>query len=442
MSHLHGPVTHPPTLDRSIGFVAATAMVVGTIIGASIFVQPSVITARVPSVSAIAITWLLAGALTLVGALVAAELASALPRSGGVYVFLTEAWGPWLGFLWGWAMFWSMHSGILAAIAVVFARYVGVFVPLGPVGLKVVAATGVVAVSLVNVIGVKAGARVQSTLTAAKVGAVLLIVAAAWILGPREAVAAAEAAGPITAGNMLLAIGAGLFAFGGWHMVTYAADETVTPERTIPRSLVAGVLIVTVCYVALNLAYLHVLPLSAVRTSRSLAADAANAILGSGGAALAAGIVVVSTLGALNGIALAGPRVYYAMANDRLLFSWLGNVHATWRTPHRAIAIQAVWTVVLVITGSYESLFSRVIYTEWIFFALMALGLMRLRSRPDYAPRFRIAGYPVLPLLFAAASLAVAAGPILNDTRDSLWGLGLVAAGLPVYWIWRNKVRK
>ena len=433
------PVTPPHTLERSIGFVAATAMVVGTIIGASIFVQPSVITTRVPSVAGITLTWLIAGLLTLAGALVAAELASALPRSGGVYVFLTEAWGPPLGFLWGWAMFWSMHSGILAAIAVVFARYVGVFVPLSPVGLKVVASLGIALVSLVNMFGVKAGARVQATFTAAKVAAVVLLVLLAWVLGPRQPVMPSEHFGPITAGNMLFAVGAGLFAFGGWHMVTYAAEETVNPERTIPRSLVVGVTVVTLCYVALNVSYLHVLSLRDVQSSSNVAANAADAVMGSGGAALAAGIVVVSTFGALNGIALAGPRVYYAMAHDRLLFSWLGRVHPSWRTPHYATLLQALWTVVLVFTGSYVSLFSRVIYTEWIFFGLMALGLVRLRSRPGYAPRFRIPGYPVVPLLFAVASFAVAAGPIMDDPRGSMLGLALVLAGLPVFWIWKSR---
>ena len=413
-------------------------MVVGTIIGASIFVQPSVITARVPSTLGIAVTWLLAGAITLMGALVAAELASAFPRSGGVYVFLKEAYGPALGFLWGWAMLISMHSGILAAISVVFARYVGVFVALSPVGVRVVAIGGIAMVTVVNLLGVKAGARTQTLFTAAKVAAILGIVLAAFLIGPRHP-AMVDGESPlaiVTLKGVVLAVGAGLFAYGGWHMVTYAADETIDPERTIPRALLFGMMIVTVCYVTLNLAYLHLMPMPAVIASHSLAADAANVVLGSGGAALAAAIVIVSTLGALNGIALAGPRVYYAMAQDGLLFGWLGAVHPVTRTPHRATILQGLLAAALVASSSYEGLFSRVIYTEWIFFALMALGLLRLRTRPDYHPAYRVWGYPAAPLIFAAAAIAVAAGPVFNRPKDSILGLLLVVAGLPIYWIW------
>lgn len=429
----------PSNLTTAIGIAPATAMVVGTIIGASIFIQPSEITARVPSVPGIIAAWLVAGLLTLFGALVAAELASAFPRSGGVYVFLTETYGPALGFLWGWAMFWIMHSGILAAIAVVFARYVSFFIPLSPLMMKLVAIAGVAALSAVNYAGVKAGSRVQTVFTTLKVGAVLLLVAALFVLQPGHSPATAEIGGTVTAGNFLLAVGAGLFAFGGWHMVTYAADETVDAARTIPRALIAGTLLVTACYVALNAAYLHVLPLERIQASRGIAADAAAAVLGSTGAAVVAGVVVISTLGALNGIILAGPRVYYAMAKDGLLFRWAGAVHPEHGTPHRAITLQAAWTAVLILTGSYGALFRRVIYTEWIFFGLMALALFALRRRPGYTPRFKVWGYPVAPLVFALASFAIAGNEMLHAPVDSAIGMGLVLAGLPVYLIWARK---
>src|SRR5882672_4386005 len=243
----------PPELRRSIGLVPAAAMVVGTIIGASIFVQPSVITASVPSAGGVLAAWLVAGLLTLTGALVTAELASAFPRSGGVYVFLVEAFGPSVGFLWGWAMFWAMHSGILAAISVVFARYVGTFVTLGPSGLKAVAILGILLLSAVNYLGVREGSRVQTWLTTVKVAAVVLLVLVLFGAGgiPPQLAAAAPHA-PITPAGFALAVGAGVFAFGGWHMVTYAAQETVDPARTIPRALALGTLLVTACYIALN----------------------------------------------------------------------------------------------------------------------------------------------------------------------------------------------
>ena len=412
-------------------------MVAGTIIGASIFVQPSVVTRHVSSIAGAYAVWALAGALTLVGALVCAELASAFPKSGGVYVFLREAYSPALGFLWGWAMFWSMHSGIVAAIAVVVGRYAATFVPLGPAGTRGVAIAAVLALSAVNYRGIRQGSTVQTVLTLAKVGAVVAIAGAAFALGPRGgAPAAAPAAAAEEAGGaagFVLALAAGLFAFGGWHMVTYTAGETLAPERTLPRALIAGTLLVTACYIALNAAYFHVLPLDVVRSSSRVAADAADAVLGSGGAAVLAGVVCLSALGALNGIVLTGPRVYHAMARDGLLFRWLGEVHPAFGTPHRAIALQAVWASVLVATGTYETLFVQVVYTEWIFFALMAVGLLVLRRRPAYAPRFTLRGGPLLPALFVAAALLVAGYQIADASARGLIGLLLVGLGIPAY---------
>lgn len=429
-------------LSRSIGPVRATAMVVGTILGASIFVQPSVIGAQVPSLTGVFAAWTAAGVLTLAGALICAELASAFPRSGGVYVFLKEAYGPALGFLWGWAMLWSMHSGIVAAIAVVFSRYVGHFVPMGPALTRAVAIGAILTLSAINLLGVRQGSSLQAGLTIAKVVAVIGIVAIGVALGGRvpEHFVAPPNAGA-TAGGFMLAVGAGLFAFGGWHMVTYAGDETLAPERTMPRALVLGTLLVTACYIALNAVYLYVLPLDVMTASSRVAADAADVLLGSGGADVMAGVVILSTLGALSGIVLAGPRVYYAMARDGLVFRWFGDVHPTFRTPHRAIALQAVWSSVLVATGTYAQLFSRVIYTEWIFFALMAAGLLILRRRKDYVPRYTAWGFSVVPVTFIVAAVAVAVRQIVSAPLDSLIGLALVAAGLPVYFVWARRPR-
>ena len=410
-------------------------MVVGTIIGASIFVQPATVTGAVPTVLGVIAVWILAGALTLGGSLIAAELASAFPVTGGVYVYLTQAFSPALGFLWGWAMFWTMHTGIIAAIAMVFARYLGVLVPLSDVGLRVVAGGAIVALSAVNYVGVRQGSGLQSALTAAKVFAIAAVVVAAFALGPHTPVLP-NARAAVSTQNFLLAVAAGLFAFGGWHMVTYAAGETIQPQRTIPRALVVGVSIVTACYVLLNTAYLHVLPLGRVSGSTRVAADAADAVLGRGGAVLMAVLVVVSTFGALSGIVLAGPRAYLAMASDGLIFRQLGDVHARYQTPHRAILLQAVWACVLVGTGTYGVLVARVVYTEWIFFALMAIGLLLLRRRRAFAPVFRAPLGIALPVVFAAAALLVAANQIAAAPLDSLTGFAFVLSGWPVYKIW------
>jgi len=433
-----------PTLKRAIGLSHATAMVVGTIIGASIFVQPSEITGQVPTVLGIYAVWLVCGVLTLFGALVCAELASTFPESGGVYVYLREAFSPAVGFLWGWAMFWTMHSGIIAAIAVVFARYAGFFVPLGDLGTKAVAVAAVVMLSAVNYLGVRQGSVLQTVITAGKLLAIAAIIVLGFTFGgpAHEAASAATVAAPAGSfgpRDFMLALVAGLFAFGGWHMVTYNAEETRDPRTTIPRALIIGTVVVTVCYIALNAIYLHVLPMATVASSDRVAADAADAVFGRGGGAALSGLVVFSTFGALSGIILAGPRVYFAMARDGLLFQWVGAIHPKHRTPHRAIALQAVWSSVLVVTGTYRALFTRVIYTEWIFFGLMALGLILLRRRSDVTRDYSVWGYPVVPAIFALSAFAIVANQVASEPVESLTGLGLVVVGWPVYHLWARR---
>lgn len=427
-----------PALSRSLGPVRATAMVVGTIIGASIFVQPSEVTGQVPSITGALLVWAVAGVLTVFGALVTAELGSAFPEAGGTYAFLREEYSPAVGFLWGWAMFWVMHSGIIAALAMVLARYVEFFVPLGAVGIRVVAVAVILVLSAVNYVGVAHGSALQTAFTFVKVGAVLAMIVVGFALGAlaTSQTPSASPASLASPGSFGLALVAGLFAFGGWHMVTYTAEETVEPEKTIPRALVIGTLLVTACYVLLNAAYFYVLPVETVAASTRVAADAADAVLGSGGAALMSVLVVLSTFGALAGIVLAGPRAYFAMARDGLLFRWVAAVHPRRRTPHRAIVLQAIWASALVATGTYRELFTRVIYTEWLFFGLMAFGLVLLRRRESYAPRYRAWGYPVLPLVFAVSAGAIVLNQIASDPWDSVIGLGIVALGLPVYYLW------
>lgn len=434
-------------LARVIGLPSATALVVGTIIGASVFVQASEITARVPAPAVVALAWAVAGVLTLLGALVCAELASAYPQTGGVYVFLREIYGPPLGFLWGWAMFWSMHSGIVAAIATVFARYAGQFVNLSDTDTRVVAIGAIVALSGINYVGVSLGSRVQTAFTAVKVAAIVVIISVGsfWpAMAPvAEPLARASPAGAATAditlANFLLAVSAGLFAFGGWHMVTYTAEETVEPRRTIPRALVIGVVIVTVCYIGLNAIYLRVLPTEQVIASTRVAADAFAALVGPNGARAIAALVMFSAFGALNGIVLAGPRVYYQMAQHGLWFRWAGDVHSTFRTPAKAILLQAVWSAVLVWTGTYRALFTRVIYTEWIFFALLALGVLLLRRREAYHPAWPMPLVPLAPAVFVLAAGAIVINQLRADLVESAIGLLIVASGLPAYYWWKRR---
>jgi amino acid transporter len=263
-------------------------MVVGTIVGASIFVQPSEIARHLRTPGEIMLVWLACGILTLFGAMVCAELASAFPHTGGLYVFLRDTFSPLVGFLWGWAMFWSIHTGIIAAIATVFARYTAHFVPADDVGVRVIAVALILSLSALNYLGVKAGSTVQTALTIAKIAAIAIVVTGGLLVAaagsPQPADPPLETGGAgASFSDFLLAMVAGLFAYGGWHMVTYTAGETVMPARTIPTALVLGVAIVTLSYVALNVLYLAVLPVDAVRSSTRIAAEAADAVVGSGG---------------------------------------------------------------------------------------------------------------------------------------------------------------
>ena len=423
------------SLTRSIGLVQAMAMVVGTIVGSSIFVQPSEVSRAVPSFGGMMLVWIAAGALTWFGASICAELTSAYPRTGGVYVFLRDMFSPAAGFLWGWAMFWSMHSGIIAAIAMVFARYASTIVSMTDLGVRLTAVAGIAVLSAVNYAGVRPGSAVQTGLTIAKIAAIGVLLVLLFGAGSLHPPAAA---GVVSVRGFLRALVAGLFAFGGWHMVTYAAEETRDPERTIPRALMLGTALVVIIYLALNSAYLLVLPLDRVLSSTHIAFDATSTAAGARAASAISLLVIVSSLGAISGIILAGPRVYYAMAEDGLLFEWMGAVHPRYRTPYLAIVAQGVWSSALVLTGTYGSIVSRVVYTEWIFFGALALWTIALRRGRAYAPAFRAWGFPFAPIAFASTCAAIVVNQIASDPINAAWGLGLVAAGIPVYYVWRR----
>jgi len=427
-------------LRRSMGLTAATSMVVGIIVGAFIFVQPTEVTRLVPTGRGVILVWLVSGILTLCAALVCAELSWLFPETGGVYVFLKRIYPPPLAFLWGWAMLWTMHTGILSAIAVVLARYAGYFFGLSESGIRALAITAILVVSFVQYLGVKPGSAVQVTLTAAKLIAIAVMCVFLFTLGGAvHAAVPASAAQPVHLASFGLAVSAGLFSFGGWHMLSYVAGEVRSPERTIPRALVLGILIVTACYTLLNAAYLYVMPLSAVAGSTRVAADAMERVLGPAGGKAITVVIIISALGALNGIALAGPRVYYAMAQDGLAFRWMAALHPRRQTPYLAIAAQALVACVLAATNTYRALFTRVIYTEWLFFALLAAGIFILHRRGDYKPKFLAFAYPLLPAVSLVTSAAIAINQIWAAPGSSAIGLGLILLGLPVYFVWSHR---
>jgi APA family basic amino acid/polyamine antiporter len=407
-----------------MGLVRATAMVAGIIVGASIFVQPSEVSRHVSTISAMFAVWSAAGIMSICGALVSASLASKFPETGGVYVYLRETISPGAGFLWGWAMFWSAHSGIIAAISMVFARYVSVLYTLTDFQMRAVAVGVILLLSVVNYLGVRAGSAVQTGFTIAKLAAIAAILIAVVALAPPQAASIPIVNGPHGAREFLLGISAGLFAFGGWHMVTYAGGEIRDAKQTIPRALLIGMMLVTACYFSLNAAYLRVLPLETVLNSQHVAADAAGVLEGSRGASMVAVLVIVSAFGGLSGTVLAGPRVYYAMAQDGLAFRAMGVAHARFQTPYIAIVAQAIWASALVATGTYRVLFTRVVYTEFLFFGLMTIGLMKFEKRATPAG-----------LIFLSGCAVVVGNQLAADLREAAIGLLLVGAGIPVYFL-------
>jgi basic amino acid/polyamine antiporter, APA family len=406
-----------------MGLVRATALVVGIIIGASIFVQPSEVSRHVSTIPAMFAVWSAAGLMSIAGALVSASLARKFPETGGVYVYLRETISPSAGFLWGWAMFWSAHSGIVAAISMVFARYVSVLIPLNDFQTRAVAVGVILLISTINYFGVRAGSAMQTAFTIAKLTAIAGILIAVVAIAPPQVPSIASANGPSGTREFLLAISAGLFTFGGWHMVTYAAGETRDAAKTIPRALFIGMIIVTVCYLSLNAAYLRVLPLETVLNSQHVAADAAAVLAGSRGASLVAILVIVSAFGGLSGTILAGPRVYYAIAQDGLAWRAMATAHPRFQTPYVAIVAQAIWASALVATGTYRVLFTRVVYTEFLFFGLMTIGLFRFEKRATAAG-----------LLFLAGCAVVVGNQLAADWKESAVGLLMVCAGIPVYY--------
>ena len=318
--------------------------------------------------------------------------------------------------------------------------------PLDDRGIRAVAIGTILVISGINYFGVKFGGRLQTMFTVGKVLAIVLLLVIGFTVGSHLPAhfryaepGSTFTAAPVTGEGFLLALIAGLFTFGGWHIVTYTAEETIDPERTIPLALMIGIGVVTVCYVALNAVYFYVLPLDRVAASPRVAANAAVALIGSRGGAVISGLVAFSAFGAMSGSILAAPRVYFAMARDGLAFRWIGHVHPRFRTPHRAIVLQAVWASVLVWTGTYRQLFSRVIFIEWAFFAVMAAGVFVLRRRPNYRPVYRMWGYPWVPVAFIVASLAIVINRLRSQPLDSVLGLALVALGVPVYLAWRQR---
>lgn len=428
-------------LRRDLGLFDATMINAGTMIASAIFIVPAIIARHLPASTLAIGVWVVGGAVSLLGALCVAELAAAFPEAGGQYVYLREAYGPLWGFLYGWATFAVINTASIAAIAVAFAIYTGFFVPLSALGVKLVAVASIAALTGLNCLGVRFGAVTQNVLTVAKIAALAALIGAAFIL-PGGSPANLrplwpEAGGGSLAGPLALALVAVLWAYDGWIETTYVGSEIRDPGRNLPRSIVWSTVLVMAMYVLASAAYLYVLSPAAAAASQLIASDVARVTLGAVGAGFVAAAIVVSTLGANNGIVLTAARIPYAMARGGHFFRWAGAVHPRWATPVPALVAQGAIAVALVFTGTYEQLATYVVFAGFLFYALSCGAVIRLRrTRPDLARPYRAWGYPVTPLVFIGFSVWLVWNTIAEAPRDAAIGLALIAAGVPGYWYW------
>jgi APA family basic amino acid/polyamine antiporter len=459
-----------PGLQRGLTLLDATMLVVGSMIGSGIFIVSADIARTVRTPGWLLLVWAATGVMTLFGALSYGELASAMPRAGGQYVFLREALGRLTGFLYGWTLFVVIQTGTVAAVAVAFARFLGVFVPavspdlflsLGHVPMpggeielglspqRVVAIGVVAALTLVNMWGLREAKWVQNTFTIAKTAALAGLILLGITVGRNAGAIAANFHGMFegapTGSALVLAFGAAmvgsLFSSDAWNNVTFAAAEVRRPERNLPLALALGTGIVTVLYLLANLAYLMVLSLPEIQAAPQdrVGTLAMEHILGGPGLYLMAAAILVSTFGCVNGLILSGARVYYAMARDGLFFQRAGRVSPRTRVPVWALGVQGVWTAALTLTGTYGQLLDYVIFAALIFYVLTMVALFRLRvTRPEMERPYRAFGYPVVPGLYALAALGVALTLLVAKPAYSFSGLTLVLLGIPVYFLWHN----
>ncbi|HOG29269.1 MAG TPA: amino acid permease [Vicinamibacterales bacterium] len=440
------PASKPPELARVLGLFSIVSIVIGTMIGSGIFINPANVARDVGTPGLMLLVWVAGGLLSFFGALAIGELAAAYPQAGGIYVYLREAYGPALAFLFGWTLFLIIESGTIATLAVGFStKYLPYFVTLSPAQGKVVAVSLIALLAAVNVLGVRKGAFLMNFLTTIKFVGLIGVCAVVFIFASGSAAnftdgGAAGAGQGGVLGNFGVALVAALWAYKGWETSTYSAGELRNPERTLPLGLFIGTLCVIALYILANLAYLYVFPAARMAGSNRIAADVMEAAVGPIGASIIAVITLLSMAGTANGHLLTSPRVFYAMARDGLFFSGVAKVHPAYRTPHVSIVLVAAWAALLSLSGTFEQLFSFVIFGFWIFMGLTVLGVVILRRRqPDLPRPYKTWGYPVTPALFILSSVFLTANSLLRAFWNSFAGLAIIALGIPVYLVWKRR---
>jgi basic amino acid/polyamine antiporter, APA family len=467
-----GPGARSAELVKGLGLLDCTTIVMGSMIGSGIFIVAAEIAREVGSPGLFLMSWVVSGVMTVAGAVTYGELAAMMPQAGGQYVYLREAFSPLFGFLYGWTLFLVIQTGTIAAVAVAFGKFMGFFFPwiseqnyalnLGnvavfghPVALTLSTQQGIAIIVLlglgvINIFGLRTGAWIQNIFTVLKVGALVgLVVAGLWWETSRTPAMAVHTSfwgnahwDTATLTILAVALVGPLFSSDAWNNVTFTGAEVKNAKRNLPLALVIGTAGVCIIYFLTNVIYVRVLPFVAIQHAPQdrVATAVMEAMVGPKGAVLMAAAIVISTFGCMNGLSLAGARVYYAMARDRLFFKKVGTVNPKYHTPAVSLIVQAVWASLLTMSGTYSDLLDYVIFAVLLFYILTILGLFRLRRKRPDAPRpYRAWGYPVVPILYILLALFIEWALLMNRPVRSLAGLGIVAVGIPIYYLWNRR---
>jgi APA family basic amino acid/polyamine antiporter len=439
-----------PELPRVLGLFSIVAIVVGTMIGSGIFINPAKVAKDVGTPELMMAVWIVGGILSFFGALSLAELGAAFSQAGGIYIYLREAYGTLIAFLFGWTLFLVVEAGTLATLAVGFStKYLPYFVKLSGLQGKVVAVALILILAMVNYMGVKKGALVMNFLTSIKFIALIGVCVVVFIFAKGStgnflsSSSGVQPAGGGVLGSFGVALVAALWAYKGWETSTYSAGEIKNPQKQLPLGLFIGSASVIFLYILANLAYLYVFPAAKMAQSDRIAADVMQAAVGPVGASIIALIILTSITGTCNGHLMTSPRAFYAMAKDGLFFKSVAKIHPKYLTPHVAIIVMAVWGCILSTSGTFEQLFTYVIFGYWIFMGLTVAGVIILRKKmPDLPRPYKTWGYPVTPILFILSAVFLTLNSLIRTFWNSSAGLGVIAIGIPVYFFWKTRLKK
>jgi APA family basic amino acid/polyamine antiporter len=429
-------------LPRHLGLWSAIAVLVGSTIGSGIFRVPASVAGRLQEPGPVVVAWIVGGVIALFGALTLAELAAALPRSGGVFAYLLEGFGPLPAFLFGWSELTVIRASALGAISTIFAEYLGYFLKFTPAQVRYVAAAAIVVMGVLNYVGVKNAARFMNLVTALKFGSLAGLALLGFTAGQGTWGHFTPAfSGGVTISLVATALIAIMWTYDGWADLSFMGGEVKDPGRTLPLALIVGTSAIVVVYLLLNFAYIYVVPLTEMARSPLIAATAAERItlFGNAGGAVISGVVMVSCLGALTGSMMTGPRIFFAMADRGLFFRAVARVSPKYQSPSTAIGLATVLGVVYVLLNDFQQLADKFILGIWPFYALAVAAVFVLRrTRPELERPYRTWGYPVVPLLFLLASLGMVVNALVTDPVNTGVTFGIIVAGVPVYYAWRG----